>query len=639
MRWGDLGGYDWQLLPAAQGGPTVLGLTFGYGLLDESIAEYGALRYFASALRSELARPVELATNTVGVPEVEINIQPDTVAVSVVGDRDTVVGAWQRLPAFFDGTFAIEPTEPHPTDEWGWTVDMFARAGKNSYSLSLLPQEPPRVGAEKIAQLRSHLDPRKGAVRCLFYTNDETLAVSFLSAPETDPRKTLPPATPRARGNSTGGLISATAGGALYFTGLLPRTTAGLAGALVMRTHFANALHTVSGREWPEVSCSPRGMGADLLFSINARPSVSADLLRRAVTVMLNEPVSDLLVDAVIDEVDALPIWSFQRDRRVQGLLDEPPLNREQVRQALAEATRTLHITDIGIGEIPGYPSLDRAVPDDKQQEFTGVLPEAQLNAAGLAHRVTIGNRTLRVPSEDAVVDLDNAVVRVDLAVGGGYVVWDDLCTGIPVDPRVYANGAELERRLEEKLAHVPRITPPDVGPDPVPELLSQKTNQKWRRWLGAGIALVVAVVVIVVTAMENSKPSLEPVQKRLTLGQTATLASGTTITVEAVDRAVTKDNEVTLTVGVRACAGENFDTEDDDAIAQRRIGPVNFQLWSGSGTAAMRVDDDRQQLQTITLPPGECTRGELIYQTRDPDDLRLGYENPFGDDVVWYFR
>src|SRR5690606_41364617 len=111
MRWGDLGGYDWQLLPAAQGGPTVLGLTFGCGAIDESLAEYGMLRYFASTLRSELARAVELATNTVGVPEVEINIQPDTVAVSVVGDRDTVVGAWQRLPAFFDGTFAIEPPE------------------------------------------------------------------------------------------------------------------------------------------------------------------------------------------------------------------------------------------------------------------------------------------------------------------------------------------------------------------------------------------------------------------------------------------------------------------------------------------------------------------------------------------------
>ena len=94
------------------------------------------------------------------------------------------------------------------------------------------------------------------------------------------------------------------------------------------------------------------------------------------------------------------------------------------------------------------------------------------------------------------------------------------------------------------------------------------------------------------------------------------------------------------MTVTVRACAGQDLDADDVDPDVQRTIGPSNFQLWTGDGSAGVRVEDDRPQLQTTTLPSGECTTGDLIYRMRgDTTDLRLGYDNPFGDDIVWYAR
>ncbi|TDT33257.1 hypothetical protein ACF3NT_04210 [Naumannella halotolerans] len=51
---------SWHLVAGGADSPALLGATLGYGLLDEPIEHYGALQQLATALRTELSRPVEL---------------------------------------------------------------------------------------------------------------------------------------------------------------------------------------------------------------------------------------------------------------------------------------------------------------------------------------------------------------------------------------------------------------------------------------------------------------------------------------------------------------------------------------------------------------------------------------------------
>lgn len=637
FRWKVHEGYDWQLVEGGYGEPVMVGAAFGYGLLDESVTDYGTVRSLIAELKVELARPVELAAGGAGVPEVLVDVDSDTSSIAVRGDREVVAGAWGRLPAFFAAPIGEHRAEPPAVNTWGWARDAVMRTGANAFGLVLLDANPPPADRDKIDRLREHLDPRAAAVRTVFFTNDESL-VGVAPLTPLNPQPVLPPAPPRAHRYRVPGTVPASYGGLLYFTAVVPQSEAGFAAGLVLRSHFGAALQA-AGMSSPAVGCSIRGLGQDLWVAVETREAPPLDILHRALVATATTPIPDTLVDAVVDEVaGSVPVVRV-RERRAVGLPDATALSRAEVRAALAQALQTLHLSDFGQGDIPGYPSLDDP-PQEDRRKFTAWFSADELQHLGLPRELAIGQRSLAVVAgaDHDVADLDDVAFVVDYAPGC-FAIFDHRCVGVDVDVRVYPEGAELLRRLDQHLAGVPRLPQPVEQPDGVAEAVRGRRRLRRRRLVGmaAGVGALVFVIVMAVTRGE-SQP--EPVSERISVGQTATLAGGTKLTVQSIERATTGEHEFTMTVTVRACAGQDLDADDVDPDVQRTIGPSNFQLWTGDGSAGVRVEDDRPQLQATTLPSGECTTGDLIYRMRgDTTDLRLGYDNPFGDDVVWYAR
>lgn len=80
-------GMLWEISPT-DGPDELLGASIAYGLLDEPVAEYGALQIAAEHLRRELSRPLELPDGV---------YVPRDLLVSVVTDAPLTIAKRRRL--------------------------------------------------------------------------------------------------------------------------------------------------------------------------------------------------------------------------------------------------------------------------------------------------------------------------------------------------------------------------------------------------------------------------------------------------------------------------------------------------------------------------------------------------------------
>lgn len=647
-RWSERGGYDWQLIEVAEPSPeVVLGATLAYGMLDESVADYGTLQTVAGAIRAELGRAIELPEGGVSVPEGLVEIGQDTLTFAVRGRPEAVVSTWRRVAGYFDGTVPADGADPHPVDTFGWTRDAALRAGMSSFVLSLLDLPPIEVAPDKVEQLRRHLDPAQGAVRCAFFTNDESLiGIDAFAAPSVDPRRQSTPAPGRARGAATPGSLAAPLG-PVQFTAVVPRTRAGLAAGLALRTHFAAALSAAGGGD-PGTGCAVHEFGADRWITIVCDGVPAPQHRDRAIARTLSTPIADARLAAVITELEVLSDSQWARNRRVLGLpADDEPLTVPAVRNALGAALNTVHVTsllgeaDRSVSVLPGYPELMADLPAERGEKFSAWLAQSAMSG-GVPGSARLGARTLLVesppealgePAEREVVDLDAAAVIIEYSATN-LVIFDDRLRGVDVDTGRLRRGPKLREQLDRRLAGVPRLKIIDQAP---PAAESPQVRSTKRRYVIGAIIAAVAVAAVFTGAIVQNATRAKPVTARVAEGQTVQLAGGTTLTARSIEaRADGRDLMVNATV--RICAGGDLSARGTDPAVQRSVGPANFSLYSQDGMTGERTDGGGPQLAATTLSEGQCLEGGLAYRIRDTGSpLTFGYRNPFGDDIVWY--
>lgn len=93
-------GQNWQLVDGDER-QSVIGVTFGIGLLDEDVGSTGTLSIALAALRTELSRPIDFGQGITFVAEVSVELGTDTASLAVRGGLEGISAAWRRLPALF----------------------------------------------------------------------------------------------------------------------------------------------------------------------------------------------------------------------------------------------------------------------------------------------------------------------------------------------------------------------------------------------------------------------------------------------------------------------------------------------------------------------------------------------------------
>ncbi len=649
FRWSEGHGYDWQLIePAEEATEVVLGATLAYGLLDEAVADYGALQTVGGALRAELGRPIEVPEGGVSVPEAMVEISQDTLTFAVRGRRDAAVSAWRRVATYFQGSDPADPADPHPVDTWGWTRDAALRGGMNAFVLSLLDLPQVEVSADKVERLRRLLNPSAGQVRCVFFTTDQSLAeVAHFAPPQNDPRLHAAPAPGRARGAATPGSLGASLG-PVQFSAVVPRTRTGLAAGLALRSHFATSLSAVGGSD-PGTGCVIHEFGADRWVTVACEGVPTPQHRDRAIARTLSTPISDAMLTSAIGEVLELSDSQWARNRRVLGLpADDETLSVTSVRNALGGALNTVHVasligpSDRSVSVLPGYPDLMPELPEEQGQKFTSWLARSAMSGAETPTTARLGARTLVVeapaetidePPERSRIDLDNAAVIIEQGAGN-LVIFDTQVRGVDLDTAQLRRGGKLREELDRRLATIPRLRVVDQQ-EPTAEHRQARSTRK-RYVIGAIIAAVAFSAVITGAIVQNATWA-QPVTARIAEGASAELAGGTTLTATKIESRP-DGADLLVNATVRICAGGDLNARNVDPAVQRSVGPANFSVTSADGMTGERTDSGSPQLTATTIPEGTCVDGGLTYRIRDTGSpLRLGYDNAFGDDVVWY--
>lgn len=649
FRWSEGHGYDWQLIePAEASTEVVLGATLAYGMLDETVADYGTLQTVGGAIRAEIGRAVELPEGGISVPDGLVEISQDTLTFAVRGRREAVVSAWRRVAGYFQGTMPADLADPHPVDTWGWTRDAALRGGMNAFVLSLLDLPQIEVAPDKVDRLRRHLDPAAGNVRSVFFTTDESLiGIEIFATPHTDPRRSATPAPGRARGAATPGSLGAPLG-PVQFTAVVQRTRTGLAAGLALRTHFAAALSSVGGSD-QGTGCVIHEFGADRLITIACEGVPAPQHRDRAIARTLASPISDAMLISAIAEVSELSDSQWSRNRRVLGLPDDDEiLTVDGVRGAVAGALNTVHVAaligpaDQAVSVLPGYPDLMPALPEERGEKFSPWLARSATIDGPATGTARLGQRTLVLepppeadPSAREAVDLDAAAVIFDYSPTN-VVIFDRSIRGIDLDTGLLRRGPKLREQLDRRLAAVPRLK---IIEQAAPAAESRQVKSTKKRYVIGAIIAAVAFSSVIGGSIVQNATRAQPLTARVSEGETVQLAGGTMITARGIE--TRRDGtDLIVSAPVRVCGGRDVDARGIDPAVQRAVGPANFSVHSQDGMTGERTDSGSPQLAATTLPEGECADGDLAYRIRDTGSpLALSYRNAFGDDVVWYDR
>jgi len=656
----------WQVLDD-ESEQTVVGVTFGVGLLDEPLAQTGALGVAVAALRQELGRPVELPGGRVAVPEAVAEVSTDTSTVLVRGSREVVAAAWSRLPEAFRRDLVSDEVPSARPENPVWPADLVQRTGRSAAALAWLQATVPEAHELGRARLLE-LDPRAGAVRSAFFTTDASLVdgsgpgaldPSLAAAP----RSTWADGTPRLPQADRPGSLAVDEGPVLLST-LVPRTGTGLAAASLLRRQLMTTMANTVGGE-AGVEARALGLGADLLLVVLVRPGLDPQSRRKVVDAYRStlDLVPDAWVDEVVADPDARTSPRLVRERAVLGLPDddeEARVDAADVRAAVRRAARHLHVALPTAAEgAPG--TAGGPAPDDALAPFA---PDAPLGAhrtfttwsrRGWGDSPATATTTVHV-GRGAVLsgvplDLRTAAPlrwsRVDttrpLVVfedqAGSVTLVDEQMRVAAFHPGLFRHGAELRSVLDERLGKVPHLR---FTTDVDGALVAATARRDRRRWLTRRllpVAAVAAVAVVVVLASLGGGGGPSPVEARVTIGDTVELANGTRITATGLDAVPTTRGEPfsAVRVEVEFCAGDDTDDGDVPPETQRTVAPGDFGLYDRSVNVPAELVPTDGELPSETLPQGECASGALVFEGLALDEPRLSYENDLGDDVVWY--
>ena len=656
-------GTNWQFFDD-EDTQTRIGVTFGYGLLDEEVAATGSLSMALSALRTELARPVELGAGRTGFPEVIAEAGTDTSTLLIRGATDTVAAAWRRLPGLFDGWIVTDQTSAMRPEHPVWPADLVRRTGRNAAALAGIQVSAPDA-RERARVLLPRLDPKSGRIRAVFFTTAQSLVGLGFPVREADsgaePSRIWADGTAthiggsdagpmpegpgtlvrRATGNGTGSMPVSE--DPVLLSTLVPRSAAGLAAAELLRAQLA-ATAANAGQDPAAIGIDMLGIGAEFcvfLVAENplgeaARQRVLMDFSRTMA--MLPDPWVD---DAVRETQHGLSP-RLARERRVVGLDDDPGSDTAGVRQVLVQATQSLHLAlDPGS---PGPPDPGTRGGDGKagRERIFRSLPGGDVTT-GRAATLAIGRGTIALGTRSAghgggSMHETRIETKAILAVledpAGTLALIDEDQQVLTFHPQLFKRHKELIRHLEPVLAGLPRLLI-NNGADPAAMRQRRGRAKRWPAWLLAGSAALVACLAVMIAVTNIDDPQ---VTGRITIGETARLGNGTTITATGFERRPTAadDMESQVAVQVRFCAGSDTKDAEFPPETQRSVAPADFAMLNQEYAYARLVDSD-SQLRRDSLAQGQCAVGDLVFKGIDLSVPRLAYKNAFGDDVVWY--
>ncbi|MEH0109358.1 hypothetical protein V6N00_06500 [Tersicoccus sp. MR15.9] len=658
MAWEKVDGVDWQVLEDDVD-QTVIGWTVAHGLLDETAADLGALRYAAGVLRRELGRPVELGAGDVSVPEVAALVKETTLTVTVRGRRDAVVSAWERLPAVVGGPvdgatsgpmgdLAVAPhldddVDPVPARVSVWGTDVAARCGASALSLIWLGVTVPDALERGRALLR-RLSPFTGEVPGVFFTNDAELPGRVLAG-GADMRSREPVRRSDGPTVDRAGTLEAT-GGSVLFSVVVPRGLAGLAAADVLAGCLAETVADVAGTDVP-VGVQVTELHEHLILTLQTAETLTGEPRDRVIDrlALAPLPIPDRAVDTAVENRAQAPSPAWQRERRVLGLPEEAPPTAAQVRSALGLALGSVHLArERGSEPVPGFDPLVPDLPTEHLRSFsTWIARQRDPRVADAPAKLGIGPTMLRPdyhggtrPGADAGVSLADAVIVVEDDASGMTVV-DAAMRRVSFVVDTFQRPKALRSLLDRRLKGVPRARSTDSERTAAIRALGLRS----RRWLRPVVVLAVLMLgFIAFMAISQAFGAPGPVQERVSVGETVKLGNGSTVTVRNVDTVRSGAYGTRTTLTVDFCAGEDTRARGVSPSIQQRVAPGDFVLWGGGALRATRTGVGSGELGTVTLARGQCTQGKLAFDLNgDVGQGRVAYANGYNDDVVWYIR
>ncbi|PQZ96669.1 hypothetical protein CQ017_16850 [Arthrobacter sp. MYb224] len=676
-------GSNWQLEEPIDS-QTVLGVTFGTGLLDEALENTGSLATIVAVIRAELARPVELGPGRSSLPEVFVRVASDTTDLTVRGDSLTVAEAWKRLPALFASAAIPAGTLPIQHENTFWPADVLQRTGKNAAALTALLAYPEQLETPA-RETFARLNPYSERTPAVFYTNDASL-IGHVYPVRTDPVgrmtatwadgtpkrhgsqnpsarfATLDPFSQPAAGNSTGAVHGNNSPVALSV--LVPRSAAGLLASQILKRQLAQRAQDIVNGQL-NVGVEHLGMGEDFCAIFHLSHMLDEQQRRKLIRDFATS--TSLIPDAWIADMmayagDAVPA-PMQRTRAVLGMAPDGSPLESDIREIIIRASGTLHAAvdpdDLLAGHSP------------KHTESTTEISVEVFNALSLPavvwpHRykswaprgfkggpfapippLVVGRdsifmehwQRMKRPGSTAgnAVETANLLAVLEDSLGNMFIL-DEKLRMVTIYPQLYLFTKSLRKRVAQRVAAAtPRLR--------VASRLTQADAAHWRKRRRTGLGLMWGSIAAVGGALIGAaviqgvaERAAGPVFERLNITEPAELANGTVLTTSdfEIRHPTLERQEYVVSVDVNICAGEDTKTDGVAPDTQRRISPNDFTMLNDGYVYAELVPTPNQ-LDERVLAPGECAAGSLTFEGGSLTYPRLAYENAMDDDVVWY--
>jgi len=663
-------GENWQLVESEPGTSWTgveIGVLWGRGTLDERIEHAGSLVLALEALARELRRP--------GAVRADVQIGSDVCGLRLRGDLEEVRTAWAGLPDLFASTLDTTDLAPGHVPALPWLEDVLLRTGNSGAAMQHLAFEA--EGTQDAAhRLLRELDPRRGDVPCVFWTDQESLVgEAFAVGPLRGARqgRRWADGTPRWRrdpevrpwGGNRASVVPVPELGVERLSMMVPRTADGLVAAELVRSFLARTLTAVAPErtfaavdpEHARVESRMTGMGEGLHVVLSSRNRFMPEQQPGLFTALLR--ALDALPGSAVEE--ALAHGSFsarcERERRVHGLPPATEPTAQGVHEALAAGERSLHLpldpALLSLREHARLSALPVIAPAEEDPSAPAETYRASLRSAffgdgGDRTWARLSRRTLHVNGSGMVHDVspraelpDSAVVDLTRVIA----VWDQprgevwllAHTGqlVRVSSSALVGRKAFTRDLDAALHGVPRVT---------------RRGWSHRRDLSGLPGILIGYLLVLSPGLlffgflgimihhQNSRPAW--IERSPSWTETVELTNGTDITVRRPVPVPSSGEEGEATVAVTVCGG--IDSlgrtpagETAEREVQNTVQSSDYALRGEGGAELTPVVAEEQP--PLLLEPKECTSFELRYRGELGGQPVLVYTNAVGDEVSWF--
>ncbi|WP_404290164.1 hypothetical protein [Glutamicibacter arilaitensis] len=676
-------GSNWQLEEPIDS-QTILGVTFGIGLLNEKLENSGTLATVISAVRAELSRPVELGPGRSSLPEVHVRVASDTTDLTVRGDSVTVAAAWNRLPELFASAAIPAGTLPIQHENIFWPADILQRTGKNAAALTELLAYPEQI-EEPARETFARLNPNAERTPAVFYTNDASLighvypvrigAVGAMIDTWADgtPKRnryqipasrlvTLDPFKQIAAANETGAVHGNNS--PVVLSVLVPRSGAGLLASQILKRQLAQRVQDIVNEQF-NVGVEHVGMGEDFCAIFHLSHMLNEQQRRKLIrdfatsmTLIPDAWIADML--AYAGDVVHAPM---QRTRVVLGMEPDESTLESEIREIIASASGTLHGAVDPDDLLAGHSPRSRESTTDISSDVFNAL---SLPAAVWPHRykywaprgfkggpfapippLVVGRDSIAMehwqrfkwPGSTAGNAVETATLLAVLEDSlGTMFILDEKLRMVTIYPQLYIFKKSLRKRVAQRIAaSTPRLR---VESRPTKADAAHWRNRR-RTALGImwGSVIAVSGVLFGAAAIQaKAEHEAEPAFERLNITESAELANGTVLSTSdfEIKHPTLERQKYVVSVDINICAGEDTNAEGVAPDTQRRISPNDFTMLNDGYVYAEMVPTPNQ-LDERVLAPGECAAGSLTYEGGSLTYPRLAYANAMDDDIVWY--